>query len=1625
MNDVQKYILSQLEKKNISQEEAVLYLRELQERKKADGYMDVAIIGAACDVPMSPNVAEYWENISNGRNCFTAKPEDKKLLESIFKNPYYAEYVQLAQYTEESEKLEKFVGAFIKDFDKFDAGFFGIPPREARYIEPDQRIFLQTAWSAIEDAGYSDATIRNTLTGVFVGKDCTNTLDYKYICEEDPMRASGMWTGILASRINYLYNLRGPSYVVDTACSSGLVAIHQACVALMNGDCEMAIAGGISIGAEGVDIEKAFKKMDESKESLEEGGIKSIVSDDNRVRTFDKKGSGTVFGEGCVVFMLKPLTAALKDHDHIHGIIKGSAINNDGASNGLTAPNPVAQEAVVIEALKRAKIPAESMSYVECHGTGTMLGDPIEVLGLTSAYSKFTTKKQFCGIGSVKTNIGHTVGASGCASLLKVLLAMNHDMIPASLNFTEPNPHIDFVNSPLYVVDQNAKWVKDKTPRRAGISAFGFSGTNCHVIVEEPSMKRESQKAANKELILTISAKTETSLLGLLEDYVKYLSNESQHNFTDICYTSAIGRGHYGCRLALFVQSIDDMKEKIKFVIKHGLNSNEEENIFYGKYRVVPGERQKISESEITEAELRTLRQTVATIEDNITFMNGSKYSNNLIDICKMYVKGVSIEWSKFYKGLNAYKASIPTYHFEKISYWGVPKVSKINEMNALENENEKHPLIKKTLVETKDESIYLVIFNLLEQWVLQEHIILGNNLVSGTTFIEICKEALRRHFNSNKLIINYIVFLKPLIVTEQDGDVEAHVIVRKTSESVSFSVISKHISDEEIVWDEHINGTATTHSEETTMRPTYKSVSAKAHTADFATDVIKKTSNLGPRWRCCDNIFKIQLGNTDVWYTEIKLADEFKHDLDDGFKFHPSTLDSSINLVAFQVYLGSDVYLPFSYKNLKIYSDLPQHFYSQMKKLDKGNDSEVMTFHIEIIGLDGELLAEIEEYTIKKVSQFNDYYSNTYYGVRWIEESINHSSNILPEGNILIFRDNSGIADEFANKIRSDKNKIYFVNFGNTFSRISDNEFIISGAKEDYEQIFKELNYLHFSKVYHFVTDILCGGYCYDQLSINLNRGMYSLLYLTLAFIKFSPGSTDFVLVTDNAQDVTGEDKIIKPANTSFLALAKTIVTECTNYNFRCLDLDAYTDIDMIFDDILSDVKEFRTAYRDNKRFVEELKKIDNLKRVAMEKSPIRPNGVYIITGGTGGLGLETAKDFSMLAPANICLIGRNKYPEREKWDDVLQNSNDKKVCRLIRYVREIENNGSKVLIYQADTKDYEQMKLITDELKSKFGCINGVVHCAGVAGDGFLFRKTMDQFNSVVSPKIHGAAILHELTKDQTLDFFIMFSSIQTIFGGPGQGDYTAGNAFMDTFAVWLKLKGIKAFSINWPGWSQTGMAVDYNVADSVTLFKQIETQIAINALNNLILYGINNVVPGELRFDLLAKIPQSEIPIRLSEVIKRKVKRFEDKKNTADPSAEHSVIDADKLVIIGKGEDEYTLTEKIVALIYASVLNLEEIDIYESFNSMGGNSIIATEVLKVLNKQFNNSLNITDLFSYPCVEEMAAHINSIKNDGLSKVEEKFEDVKDYDEMIGDFEKGNIDIDSMIDYFSEDIKV
>jgi len=490
-----------------------IHHRVRKQRQLISESADIAIIGMAGRFPGAANVDEFWRNLCGGEESLSFFTHEE-LLErglnpDLLKDP---EYVR--------------AGAVLEDIDLFDAPFFGFSPREAELTDPQHRLLLECAWESLEHAGYSSENSEAHI-GVYAGTAMNSYILKNLVCNPDVMRSAddfqlaiGNDKDYIATRISHHLNLRGPAINVGTACSTSLVAVHLACRSLLNGQCDMALAGGVSVK---VTQDKGYV--------YREGGI---LSSDGHCRTFDADAKGTVLNaSGMGMVVLKRLDEALAYRDCVHAVIRGSAVNNDGAAKvGYTAPSVEGQAEVIAEAQAVAGIDPETITYVEAHGTGTPVGDPIEMTALTRAFRAGTRKSGFCAIGSVKTNIGHLDAAAGIAALLKTVLALKHGMIPPSLNFTQPNPRIDFDNSPFFVNTELSQWKTDSAvPRRAGVSAFGIGGTNAHMVLEEVREVRNEKSLPTPRLIV-LSAKTASALEQMTKNLGEHLG---QHSDIWIC----------------------------------------------------------------------------------------------------------------------------------------------------------------------------------------------------------------------------------------------------------------------------------------------------------------------------------------------------------------------------------------------------------------------------------------------------------------------------------------------------------------------------------------------------------------------------------------------------------------------------------------------------------------------------------------------------------------------------------------------------------------------------------------------------------------------------------------------------------------------------------------------------------------------------------------------------------------------------------------------------------------------------------------------------------------------------------------------------------------------------------
>lgn len=620
------------------------YGNSISESEAAD--KRIAIIGAAGRFPGADTAQEYWNNITN--DVIGVK-------EFPFKRKAYAE--ELAGKDGIPDRYDNC--AYLDEISTFDYNYFGIPPKEAYHMEPAQRLLLEVAVEAAEDAGIGCEGMRGTDTGVYVGRDHTSGREaYGLQSDGGLLSLTGTYTGILASRISYALNLTGPALVIDTACSSSLSALHIGCSAIRNKECEMAVIAGVNIFPIG----------------LAEGAMGEVRSREGITKPFDNGADGSIWGEAVGAVLIKSYDKAVRDRDNILGVILASAMNSDGTSNGITAPNAKAQEQVIAQTWELAGINPECISYIETHGTGTIIGDPIEIQGLNQAFLKYTKKKQFCGISSVKGNIGHTVGASGIVSLIKLLKALEHKTIPGNPCFTFPNRYIRFHDSAVYINQKPILWISEGGPRICAISSFGFSGTNCHAVVqeapEEAVRAQEGKKQDGKNIhIFLLSAKRKEQLADLVLKYIKFLQEHKNASIEDICYTAAVGRGHYEHRLAVMTKSIEHLSEQLKQV-KLIAGDSGNQTIFYNEFHIISRKRIEKKQTEKYEEELRLLNERAAAgLEDILHKTPQEDYDIEYLKrLCMNYTSGAKINWERIYDNQSVRRISLPVYPFYKSS---------------------------------------------------------------------------------------------------------------------------------------------------------------------------------------------------------------------------------------------------------------------------------------------------------------------------------------------------------------------------------------------------------------------------------------------------------------------------------------------------------------------------------------------------------------------------------------------------------------------------------------------------------------------------------------------------------------------------------------------------------------------------------------------------------------------------------------------------------------------------------------------------------------------------------------------------------------------------------------------
>lgn len=824
---------------------------------------DVAVIGISGRFPDARDISELWSNLAAGRDSVREIPPERwDVREHYSPDP-------LAR----DKTYSKWM-AYVDDIAQFDPDFFAISPREARLMDPQQRLFLMEAWNALEDAGYADRSLAESDCSVYVG---VGTGDYHKLVRQHggPLEGytfTGMHVAILASRLSYHLNLRGPSIAVDTSCSSSLMAVHLACEEIRAGRRDMAVAGGVAL------LTTPELHILASKSGM--------LSPSGRCRTFDDGADGFVPGEAVGAVVLKRLDAALRDGDHVHGVLSASCANQDGKTNGITAPSGPSQTALEIATYERFGIDPADITYVECHGTGTRLGDPIEVDALARAFGRFTNRRGYCAVGSIKSNIGHTLTAAGIAGLIKVLLCLRHRRLVPSLHVQRTNRHIRFDQGPFYVSTELREWEPPAGgPRTAALSSFGFSGTNVHAVVREaPSSPLEPAEDAGRARLFAVSAKSEEALRERLHALSHWLNAEgARHPWRDVSYTLSVGRSHLPLRAAFVAHGPEELRARIRSHLAGG-----------------PAHR--------TEA----LR---------------------LEEVADAYRAGQPIEWDDLFVGERCRRVPMPTYPFARERYW-IPDVSTPSSTVRDEKPRRGAPqpvAPRAALAEGREVVVRRTL--LPDEPIVRDHVVMGKPLLPAAGHLGLLHEALRDFAGGEPVSLSRTLFLRPLFVEERT-EVQAVLRMREAGR-ITFEIRTRQSDGGTIT---HSRGEVRIGAAITTpARVPINEVRARCHAlidagslySRFDTDGI----HYGPYF---STVREVRYGATEA------LAALVQEGV--GEPFPAAILDGAIQSVAVLEWDKPGVYLPFGMERVHVLRPIPRESYAHVLQSKPGDCQVVIS---------------------------------------------------------------------------------------------------------------------------------------------------------------------------------------------------------------------------------------------------------------------------------------------------------------------------------------------------------------------------------------------------------------------------------------------------------------------------------------------------------------------------------------------------------------------------------------------------------------------------------------------------------------------------------------------------------
>jgi acyl transferase domain-containing protein len=1545
--------------------------------------LEIAVIGMNGRFPGAGNVEEFWRNLSGGVESIVRFTEEEQLAAgvppSVLKLPNYVN-----------------AGTVLENPDLFDAAFFGYSPREAEIMDPQQRLFLECAWQVLEIAGYDGDKYRGRI-GVYGGVSLNTYLLFYLASNRELVNAVGAFqTSIgndkdfLPTRVSYKLNLNGPSINVQTACSTSLVAVHLACQSLLAGECDMALAGGVSLSVP----QRAGYFFDE-------GGI---ASSDGHCRTFDAKADGTIDGNGVAIVVLKRLADALADGDAIDAVIKGSAINNDGSDRvGFTAPSLKGQTAVIKDALAMAEVEAETISYVEAHGSATPLGDPIEVAALTRAYRSGTEKKGFCALGSVKTNVGHLDAAAGVTGLIKTVLALKHRQLPPSLHFTQPNPQIDFANSPFYVNERLREWeTREGVPRRAGVSAFGLGGTNAHVILEEAPAVAPAGDSRPWQLLL-LSAKTASALeattANLVEHFRKNEHADSQPSLADVAYTLQLGRRSFEHRRMLVCRNTTDALDTLE--IQHP------ERVLNGRHAA--GERPVVFMfSGLGDHYVKMgqgLYQTEPTFREQVDLCSEQLKSQMGIDLREVLYPASPLSGET----AQAADATAP------------PTGRGFDLRRMLYPEKEAEGSFAQKLNQTRiaQPAVFVLEYALARLWMewgVNPQAMIGYSIgeyvaacLAGVFTLEEALLLLAARAQMIQELPGGAMLAVPLSPEEVEPllderlSLAAHngpqlcVVAGATQAVVE---LEQQLAARGLVY-RRLQTTHAFHSR--MMEPSvaayvelFKRVNPRPPLIPFISNVtgtwITDAQATDPAYwarHMCESV-SFSEGLQTLWQQPDRMLLEIGpgQTLSSLVWSHPDKPADCEALASLRHAYDSQPDPAFLLGALGrlwlagVHIDWPGFYRHEQRRRVV---LPTYPFERKRYWIEPKRAAAKPSGTSQPTGDKKPDIADWFYVPIW-KQSVAPAQ--LKPGELatsvsqwLVFTDLCGIGMGLVERLSGEGQEVVVVTAGAGFARLDARSYTINPRRvEDYDALMKELDAraLSLTNIVHLWSVTPDGERAplahYEEIQVH---GFYSLLYLAQALAsRHATDALDLWVVSNNMQSVSGQEDL-RPEKATVLGPCKVIPFEYANINCHSIDINLPAPetasehlLDALVAEFAAKSPDEIIAYRETRRWVQIFEKVRLEKGAGVTSPALRENGVYLITGGLGGIGLELAAYLAETTRAKLILTGRTALPHRDEWSHWLSTHDaEDDASRKIRKLQALAELGAEVMIARADVADEEQMREVVAQARERFGAIHGVIHAAGIAGGGIIQVKEPEAAERVLAPKVKGALVLDAVLGQERLDFFLLCSALSSVLGGPAQVDYCGANAFLDAFAqrraphheTWT-------VTVNWDIWREVGLAVNTAVPLELKELRQREvaggmsSPEGVEVFRRILHNRLSQVVVSMQDLSFLRQLSRTfNANAYLAEL---------EKARQSEPAHPRPHLANPYLA-------PRTQPEQAIAGVWRQLLGIEQVGVHDNFFQLGGHSLLATQVCAHLREIFQVELPLRRFFEKPTVAGLAEAI------------------------------------------------